>query len=220
MINELKISAAKAALAYIEDNSIIGVGTGSTANCFIKELAKIKHRIEACVPSSIATAEHLREVGLPVIDLNAVDELPLYIDGADEVNDRCELIKGGGGALTREKIVATVATRFICLVDDSKVQARLGTFPIAVEVLPLARSFVARELVKLGGDPAYRQGFVTDNGNLILDVFNLPMDLPIQLEEAINLIPGVIENGLFAKRLADLVLVASAAGVRTLCSKA
>lgn len=212
-MNELKIKVAKAALAYIEDNMIVGVGTGSTVNYFIEELATIKHRIDACVASSKATELRLREAGLLVIDLNVAGILPIYIDGADEVNARRETIKGGGGALTREKIIATVAQQFICIVDDTKVVKRLGQFPIAVEVLPLARSFVARELVKLGGDPEYREGFVTDNGNIIIDVFNLNIEAPIALEDAINMIPGVVENGLFARRLADHVLVASKDGV-------
>ena len=215
-MSELKIKVAKAALAYIEDNMIVGVGTGSTVNYFIKELATIKHRIDACVASSKATELLLREVGLPVIDLNVAGYLPIYIDGADEVNARHEMIKGGGGALTREKIVASVAQQFICIVDNTKVVRHLGQFPIAVEVIPLARSFVARELVKLGGDPQYREGFITDNGNIILDVFNLNTDTPIALEDAMNMIPGVVENGIFAKRLADKVLVASSDGVITL----
>lgn len=215
-MSELKIKVAKAALAYIEDNMIVGVGTGSTVNYFIKELAAIKHRIDACVASSKATELRLREIGLSVIDLNVAGYLPIYIDGADEVNPRHEMIKGGGGALTREKIVASVAQQFICIVDSTKIVHRLGQFPIAVEVIPLARSFVARELVKLGGNPEYREGFITDNGNIILDVFNLNTDTPIALEESINMIPGVVENGLFAKRLADKVLVAGSDGVSML----
>jgi ribose 5-phosphate isomerase A len=215
-MSELKIKVAKAALAYVDDNMIVGVGTGSTTDYFIKELATIKHRIDACVASSKVTELRLRELGIPVIDLNAAGDLPIYIDGADEVNARRETIKGGGGALTREKIIATVAKQFICMVDDTKVVSHLGRFPIAVEVLPIARSFVARELVKLGGDPQYREGFVTDNGNIILDVFNLNIGAPIALENAINMIPGVVENGLFASRLADRVLVASKDGVITI----
>ena len=221
-MSDLKLKVAKAALAYVDDNMIVGVGTGSTANYFIRELATIKHRIDACVASSKATELLLRELGIPVIDLNAAGDLPIYIDGADEVNARRETIKGGGGALTREKIIATVAKQFICMVDDTKVVSHLGRFPIAVEVLPIARSFVARELVKLGGDPEYREGFVTDNGNIILDVFNLNnvfdlnISAPIALENAINIIPGVVENGLFASRLADRVLVASKDGVITI----
>ena len=212
-MSDLKAKVAKAALAHLDNNMIIGVGTGSTVNYFIKELAMIKHRIDACVASSKATEQRLRAVGLPVIDLNVAGDLPIYIDGADEVNARREMIKGGGGALTREKIIATVAQQFICIVDGAKVVQHLGGFPIAVEVIPIARSFVARELVKLGGDPQYREGFITDNGNIIIDVFNLDMGLPKILEDAINTIPGVVENGLFAKRLADHVLVAHEDGV-------
>ncbi|CZG06918.1 ribose-5-phosphate isomerase RpiA [Legionella pneumophila] len=215
-MSELKIKAAKAAIAYIEDDMVIGVGTGSTVNFFIKELAAIKHKIEACVASSKATEALLRAEGIPVIDLNSVQDLPIYVDGADEVNERGEMIKGGGGALTREKIVANVATQFICIVDESKVVKRLGEFPVAVEVIPMARSFVARQIVKLGGDPEYREGFVTDNGNIILDVFNLNFSTPMVLEDSLNVIPGVVENGVFAKRLADKVLVASASGVNNL----
>ncbi|HIG0327483.1 TPA: ribose-5-phosphate isomerase RpiA [Legionella pneumophila] len=215
-MSELKIKAAKAAIAYIEDDMVIGVGTGSTVNFFIKELGAIKHKIEACVASSKATEALLRAEGIPVIDLNSVQDLPVYVDGADEVNERGEMIKGGGGALTREKIVANVATQFICIVDESKVVKRLGEFPVAVEVIPMARSFVARQIVKLGGDPEYREGFVTDNGNIILDVFNLNFSTPMALEDSLNVIPGVVENGVFAKRLADKVLVASASGVNNL----
>ena len=217
-MSELKAKVAKAALTYLDDhllveNMIIGVGTGSTVNYFIKELAVMKHRIDACVASSKATEQQLRAVGLPVIDLNAASDLPIYIDGADEVNAQHEMIKGGGGALTREKIIASVAQHFICLVDDMKVVQHLGRFPIAVEVIPMARSFVARELVKLGGDPAYRDGFITDNGNIILDVSNWDSELSKGLEDAINTIPGVVENGLFAKRKADQVFVANKDGV-------
>lgn len=208
-MNELKIKAAQSALQFIEDNMIIGVGTGSTVNFFINELAAIKHRIDACVASSRATEKLLRAAGIPVIDLNAAGELPLYIDGADEVTAQGQMIKGGGGALTREKIVAHVADQFICIVDETKLVNQLGNFPVAVEVIPMARSFVARQLVALGGDPEYREGFITDNGNLILDVFNLPMSSLIELEDSINIIPGVVENGVFARRLADKILVAS-----------
>jgi ribose 5-phosphate isomerase A len=212
-MSELKIRAAQAAMAYIEDDMIIGVGTGSTVNFFIKELATIKHRIDACVASSKATEALLREAGIPVIDLNAVSDLPVYIDGADEVNEFGEMIKGGGGALTREKIVANVAKQFICIVDESKIVSHLGTFPIAVEVIPMARSLVARQIVKMGGDPEYREGFITDNGNIILDVYNLKINAPGSLEDSINVIPGVVDNGLFAHRTADKILVASARGV-------
>jgi len=215
-MNDLKAKAAIAALAYLDDATIIGVGTGSTVNYFIEELAAIKHRIEACVASSTATEARLRALNIPVIDLNVAGDLPIYIDGADEVNARGEMIKGGGGALTREKIVASVARQFICIVDETKLVQQLGGFPVAVEVLPIARSFVARELVKLGGDPQYRTGFVTDNGNIILDVFNFNIDSLVALENAINIIPGVVENGLFGKRLADKVLVAGPAGVKVI----
>lgn len=215
-MSDLKIQAAKAALAYIEDNTIVGVGTGSTVNFLIKELASIKHRIDACVSSSKATEALLRAAGIPVIDLNSVNELPIYIDGADEVISAGAMIKGGGGALTREKIVANVAQQFICIVDESKLVPNLGNFPIAVEVIPMARSLVARQLVKLGGDPEYREGFVTDNGCIILDVFNLAIDNAQQLENHINIIPGVVENGLFAHRLADKIIVASNNGVSIL----
>ena len=211
-MNELKENVAEAALAYVGEHRIIGVGTGSTANYFINALASLRHRIDACVPSSIVTAERLRAVGLPVMELSMVDELPIYIDGADEVNHRCEMIKGGGGALTREKIVASVAKEFIALVEKKKVVPLLGQFPVAVEVLAMARSFVARELVKLGGSPMYRAGFVTDNGHVILDVHHFDTTDALSLEEAINRIPGVIENGLFIRRPADRVLVVDTNG--------
>ncbi len=211
-----KVQAAKAALAYIEDNMIIGVGTGSTINFFIEQLGLIKHRIEACVASSKATEALLRALNIPILDLNVAGEIALYVDGADEINDQRQMIKGGGGASTREKIIATVARQFICIVDHSKKVKRLGSFPVAVEVLPIARSFVARELVKLGGDPEYREGFISDNGGIILDVYNLDFSQAIELENKINIIPGVIENGLFAKRTADKVLIASEQGITTL----
>lgn len=215
-MSELKAVVARAALDYVKDNGIIGVGTGSTVNYFIQELATIKHRIDACVASSLATEHRLRALGLPVIDLNATSDIVVYVDGADEVNGHHEMIKGGGGALTREKIVASVATQFICIVDERKVVKKLGEFPVAIEVIPMARSFVARELVKLGGDPMYREGYVTDNGNIILDLYNLDIQSVKSMEETINTIPGVVENGLFGKRLADVVLVANPNGVRTL----
>lgn len=210
---DLKKQVAKAALEHLDDVSVLGIGTGSTVAYFIQALADIKHCIEGCVASSDSTAEALRAVGLPVIDLAVADPLALYIDGADEVTPHKSMIKGGGGALTREKIIANAARQFICLVDDSKCVNRLGAFPVAVEVLPMARSLVARALVKLGGDPVYREGFVTDNGNYILDVFNLNLDEPMAIEDAINILPGVVENGLFAKRPADKVLVARSRGV-------
>ena len=207
-MSDLKIKAAKAALEYIENDSVVGVGTGSTVNLFIKELATIKHKIDACVSSSKATESLLRAEGIPVIDLNSIQDIPVYIDGADEVTAQGLMIKGGGGAHTREKIVAQLAKQFICIVDESKVVPHLGNFPVAVEVIPLARSMVARKLVQLGGDPEYREGFVTDNGNIIPE--------PMDLEEQINKIPGVVENGLFAHRLADIILVASKEGVKRL----
>ena len=214
-MDNLKANAAHKALAYIGDNLIIGVGTGSTVNYFIDELAKIRHRIDACVASSNATEARLRAAGIPVIELNVANELIVYIDGADEVNARCEMIKGGGGALTREKIIASVAKQFICIVDEGKFVQHLGAFPVAVEVIPMARSYVARELVKLGGDPVYRDGFITDNGNIIIDVYNMSLGcLPKTLEDTINTIPGVVENGIFGSRLADKVIVAGKGGVR------
>lgn len=214
---ELKTKAAIAALAYIEDDVILGIGTGSTVNCLIDELAKIKHRIEACVASSLATEQRLRAAGIPVIELNAAGTLPIYIDGADEVNACREMIKGGGGALTREKIIASASKQFICIVDESKVVHRLGQFPLAVEVIPMARSYVAREIVKLGGSPEYRKDFLTDNGNIILDIHNLDIQVPILTEEAINNIPGVVENGVFAKRQADQIIIAHTDGnIRTI----
>ncbi|MDF1677443.1 MAG: ribose-5-phosphate isomerase RpiA [Legionellaceae bacterium] len=210
----LKQKVAEAALEHLDnDITVLGIGTGSTIAYFIQALATIKHRIEGCVASSEETALALREVGLPVIELAVATPLLLYVDGADEVTHHRSMIKGGGGALTREKIIANAAKQFICLVDESKVVRRLGSFPVAVEVLPLARSMVARELVKLGGDPVYREGFVTDNGNCILDVFHLNLDEPMKMESAIKLLPGVVENGIFAKRSADKVLVGGKLGV-------
>lgn len=212
-MNDLKIKAAQAALQHIPDGITLGVGTGSTVNLFIDQLIKIRSRIEACVASSIETEKRLSQAGFVVLDLNVVDELPLYIDGADEVDHAKCMIKGGGGALTREKILASAAKQFIVMVDEGKLVDRLGQFPLAVEVLPLARSFVARELVKLGGDPVYRQGFTTDNGHIILDVFNLSLDNLVRWEDKINTIPGVVNNGIFANRPADLVIVGKSQGI-------
>tara|TARA_R110002095_G_scaffold182362_5_gene159668 strand:- start:21 stop:695 length:675 start_codon:yes stop_codon:yes gene_type:complete len=215
--DEMKQAVAIAAVAQIqnqlEPTSIIGVGTGSTANCFIDQLAKIKHLFDGAVASSDATAARLKGHGIPVYDLNGVNQLDFYIDGADEFNDRLELIKGGGGALTREKIVAAVAKTFICIADQSKQVELLGGFPLPVEVLPMARSYVARELFKLDAQPVYREGFVTDNGNQILDVHNLQINAAVKLEERINNIVGVVTNGLFAARPADIVLMATPNGV-------
>ena len=214
--DELKQAVAKEAIKHVPDECIVGVGTGSTANYFIDELGKIKHRIEGAVASSEASAQRLRNHGIEVHDLNNVKDLPVYVDGADEITRHMAMIKGGGGALTREKIVAAVARQFICIADDSKLVDVLGRFPLPVEVLPMARSYVARELVKLGGQPAWRQGFTTDNGNLILDVHNMQILNPPELEAAINQITGVVTNGLFARRGADILLLGTAKGVETL----
>lgn len=211
--NAYKQAAAEAALAFVEEGSIVGIGTGSTANYFIDALAAMKDRIKGAVASSEASAERLRGHGIEVFDLNNVNDIPIYVDGADEVNQHREMIKGGGGALTREKIVAAVAGKFICIVDDTKVVKRLGSFPLPVEVIPMARSYVARKLVGLGGQPEFRDGFITDNGNIILDVHNLEIDRPIKLEEQINNLVGVVTNGLFACRPADVVLVGGKQGV-------
>jgi ribose 5-phosphate isomerase A len=212
-MEQLKQHVAEAALEHLDDVTTLGIGTGSTITYFIQALARIKNRMDGCVASSIATEQQLKAVGLPVISLAVADPLALYIDGADEVTAHRSMIKGGGGALTREKIIANAASKFICLVDESKLVRRLGAFPVAVEVLPMAGSLVARALVKLGGDPIYRQGFVTDNGNHILDVYNLNLNEPMAMEEAIKLIPGVVENGIFAKRSADQVIIARAHGI-------
>ena len=216
--DQLKQAVAKAAVAeilpYIDKNSVIGVGTGSTANFFIDALAEYKHDFAGAVASSDATAERLKGHGIDVFDLNTVMDLEFYIDGADETNAHLELIKGGGAALTREKIVAAVAKKFICIADDSKKVNFLGNFPLPVEVIPMARSYVARELVKLGGDPVYRAGVVTDNGNVILDVHNMQITDPRGLEEKINAIVGVVCNGLFAWRPADILLLGSKDGVQ------
>ena len=214
--DELKQAVAKEAIKHVPDDCIVGVGTGSTANYFIDDLGKIKHRIEGAVASSEASAQRLRNHGIEVHDLNNVKDLPVYVDGADEITRHMAMIKGGGGALTREKIVAAVARQFICIADDSKLVDVLGRFPLPVEVLPMARSYVARELVKLGGQPAWRQGFTTDNGNLILDVHNMQILNPPELEAAINQITGVVTNGLFARRGADILLLGTAKGVETL----
>jgi len=214
--DEKKQQVAKAALEYVVENTVIGIGTGSTANHFVDALATIKHKIEGTVASSDATAERLRSHGIPVLDLNGVNEISVYIDGADESNRHLHLIKGGGGALTREKIVAAVSKRFICIADDSKLVDILGTFPLPVEVIPMASSYVARELVKLGGQPVLRKDFVTDNGNLILDVHNLQINEPVYLETKINQITGVVTNGLFAANGANVLLLGSDDGVKIL----
>src|SRR5882672_10299673 len=214
--DQLKKAVAKAAIAYVPDNCVVGVGTGSTANCFIDELAGIKGRIEGAVASSEATATRLKNAGIRVFDLNAVAEVPVYVDGADEVNRQLHMIKGGGGALTREKIVAAVAQKFVCIADESKLRDVLGAFPLPVEVIPMARSYVARELVRLGGHPELRLGFTTDNDNIILDVRGLAIVNPVALEGEINQIVGVVANGLFARRGADVLLLGTRDGVKTL----
>ena len=205
--DELKKLVGEAALEYVVEDSIVGVGTGSTVNYFIDALATIKHKIKGAVSSSEASTERLKQHGIEVFELNEVDKIPVYIDGADESNHLLELIKGGGGALTREKIIAAVADQFVCIADESKLVRRLGDFPLPVEVIPMARSYVARQIVKLGGDTVYRTGFVTDNGNVILDVHGLVINEPIKLERILNNIVGVVTNGLFAERAADVFLL-------------
>lgn len=211
--DELKQQVAKAAVEYVKEG-IIGVGTGSTANLFIEELAKVKHKIDGAVASSETTAQRLRGHGIEVFDLNSVDGMEIYVDGADEITEHLHMLKGGGGALTREKIVAACAKQFICICDETKYVPVLGKFPLPVEVIPMARSHVARELVKLGGQPKLRD-FTTDNGNLILDVYGLIISDPIAMEAKINQIVGVVSNGLFAARPANILLLATADGVKT-----
>ena len=212
----MKKAAAKAALDYVETGTIIGIGTGSTANHFIDLLAGIKGRIEGTVASSVASAERLKKHGIPVFDLNAVGDLSLYVDGADESSHHLHLIKGGGGALTREKIVAAASKMFVCIADESKLVDVLGKFPLPVEVIPMARSYVARQIVKLGGQPVLREGFTTDNGNVILDVHNLKIMNPVELEGKLNNIVGVVTNGLFAMRPADVLILGTPSGAKTL----
>ncbi|HSC95980.1 MAG TPA: ribose-5-phosphate isomerase RpiA [Burkholderiales bacterium] len=214
--DEMKRAAAKAAIAHVPHDCVLGVGSGSTANFFIAELAAIKQRIEGAVASSEATAKRLKDLGIRVLDLNGVNELPVYVDGADEVTRHLAMIKGGGGALTREKVVAAVARKFICIADATKLVDVLGKFPLPVEVIPMARSYVARELVKLGGHPEWRQNFVTDNGNVILDVHGMAILEPAGLEGTLNQIAGVVTNGLFARRGADVLLLGRADGVQTI----
>lgn len=217
--NELKQAVAKAAIKYVVEDALVGVGTGSTADFFIDELAKMKNRIDGAVASSEKTAARLKSHGIRVVDLNSVDELPVYVDGADEVTEHLSMIKGGGGALTREKIVAAVARKFVCIADESKLVPVLGNFPLPVEVIPMARSYVGRQMVKLGGTPILRDGFTTDNGNLIIDVAGLKILDPVALEDAINNITGVVTVGLFARRGADTLLLGAPGGVRTLTRK-
>ena len=216
--DEQKRAAARAAIQHIPAGCIVGVGTGSTANYFIDELADIRSRIDGTVASSEATARRLGSHGIEVMDLNNVDELPLYVDGADEITSYLHMIKGGGGALTREKVVAAVAKKFICIADQSKLVNVLGKFPLPVEVIPMARSYVAREIIRLGGQPVLREGFTTDNGNLILDVHGLQILNPVELETELNQITGVVTNGLFARRPADLLLLGGEEGVRTIAA--
>lgn len=206
--DKLKQAAAETALELIPRDCIIGVGTGSTTNFFIDLLGDIRHHVEGAVASSEATAERLRSNGIELMDLNVSGDLPVYVDGADETNDKLQLIKGGGGALTREKIIAAASRDFICLVDDSKCVDKLGEYPLPIEVLPMARSYVARELVKMGGDPELREAFMTDNGNYILDVYELDISDPAGMETRLNQMPGVVTVGLFAHRPADRLVVA------------
>lgn len=211
--DEKKKAAASTALKYVEQGAIVGVGTGSTVNYFIDALASLKNNIEGAVSSSDASTARLKKHGIEVFELNSVPHLDVYVDGADEITEHKHMIKGGGAALTREKIVAAVAKTFVCIIDDTKQVPILGKFPLPVEVIPMARSYVARELVKLGGDPEYRQGVVTDNGNVIIDVHNLKILNPVELENQINSIVGVVTNGLFANRCADIVLIGNEDGV-------
>ena len=213
---EKKRAVGEAALTYVESGWVIGIGTGSTANHFIDQLPKIKGRLDGAVASSNATAERLKKHGIPVLDLNSTGDLPLYVDGTDESTRHLHLIKGGGGALTREKIVAAASKKFVCIADDTKLVDVLGKFPLPIEVIPMARSYVAREIVKLGGQPVLREGFTTDNGNIILDVHNLRILNPVELEEKLDHLAGVVTNGLFARRPADVLLLATDQGVKTL----
>jgi ribose 5-phosphate isomerase A len=217
--DELKQAVAREAIKHVVEDAVIGVGTGSTANFFIDELAKMKNRIAGAVASSERSAGRLKGHGIRVLDLNSVNELPVYIDGADEITEHLAMIKGGGGALTREKIVAAVAKKFVCIADESKLVPVLGKFPLPVEVIPMARAYVARQMVKLGGQPKLREGFATDNGNIVLDVWGLSILNPVELETAVNNITGVVTNGLFARRGADLLLLGTKTGVRTIARK-
>lgn len=214
--DDKKKAAAWAALEYVTDDAIVGVGTGSTVNHFIDALASVKDKIQGAVSSSDASTEKLKALGIEVFDLNDVSQFDIYVDGADEITEHMHMIKGGGAALTREKIVAAVAKTFVCIIDDTKQVPVLGKFPLPVEVIPMARSHVAREMVKLGGDPMYREGVVTDNGNVILDIHNMNILNPVEMEKNINQITGVVTNGLFAMRGADIVLIGEQQGVKTI----
>lgn len=211
---ELKQQAAVAAIKYIQDDMVVGVGTGSTVSYFIQALGRIKGKIDGAVASSVATEQLLKTQGIKVYDLTTVNAVNIYVDGADEINQHLQMVKGGGGALTREKIIAQAAKEFVCIADEKKLVPVLGNFPIAVEVIPMARSLVAREIIKLGGFPMYRENFVTDNGNIILDIQHLPMTDPIQMEQALNNMVGAVCNGIFAKRTADKLLLATQNGVQ------
>ena len=217
--DELKQAVAREAIKHVVEDAVVGVGTGSTANFFIDELARIKGRIAGAVASSDRSAERLKGPGIRLFELNSVNELPVYIDGADEVTEHLAMIKGGGGALTREKIVAAVARKFVCIADESKLVPVLGKFPLPVEVIPMARAYVARQMVKLGGQPELRANFTTDNGNVVLDVRGLTILNPAELEATINNIAGVVTNGLFARRGADVLLLGAKTGVRTIPRK-
>jgi ribose 5-phosphate isomerase A len=217
--DELKQAVAREAIKHVVEDAVVGVGTGSTANFFIDELAKIKGRIMGAVASSDRSAERLKSHGIRLFDLNSVNELPVYIDGADEITEHLAMIKGGGGALTREKIVAAAARKFVCIADESKLVPVLGKFPLPVEVIPMARAYAARQMVKLGGQPQLREGFTTDNGNIVLDVRGLSILNPVELETAINNIAGVVTNGLFARRGADVLLLGTKTGVRSIARK-
>lgn len=206
-VQQMRLNAAIAALEYITDDQIIGVGTGNTVNIFIQQLATIKQKIAGAVASSEATSKLLKAAGIPLLDFNSIDSLPLYIDSADAYNSLRQLVKGGGGALTREKILAYASKKFICIVDSEKQSEVLGTTPIPIEVIPMARSYVAREIVRLGGQPQYRDNFITDNGNIILDVYGWQLSQPIEFEQKIKQLVGVVENGIFAARGADLILI-------------
>ncbi len=213
---QMKQAAAEAAIEHVPPGAVVGVGTGSTVNFFIDALGRIKGRIEGAVASSRVSAERLRRLGIPLLELNSVEALPIYVDGADEVTGRLHMIKGGGGALTGEKIVAAVARQFVCIADEGKLKQALGAFALPIEVIPLARAYVARELARLGGQARLREGFVSDYGNIILDVHGLSIPDPVEMETAIDRIAGVVTNGLFARRRADLLLLGTPSGVRSI----
>jgi ribose 5-phosphate isomerase A len=214
--DEMKIAAAEAALEYVEAGMIVGIGTGSTANHFIDLLASVKGKIDGTVASSVASEERLKSHGIPVMDLNSAGELALYVDGADESDKHLNLIKGGGGALTREKIVAGASDKFICIADDTKLVDVMGKFPLPVEVIPMARSYIGREIVKLGGQPELREGFITDNGNIIIDIHGLEIMEPVKLEDAFNKLAGVVTIGLFARRPADVLILGTENGAKVI----